>query len=158
LKFCEHLTLKPKQEVTIVFFDTSCWKCHKPQQLWTVEKNLATICNQEFYLMGSMWNNDDIDKNPKIYDAIKQFLQTEKGKDLKIGQLKERYSKTVNEKYLSHGCFYCDTIFGDWFLNTEKMYAQNDPNCIRFKSEIEFEKTIEVGQHWCYSDNGEFCE
>jgi hypothetical protein len=158
LKFCEHIRLKPKQEVTIVFFETSCWKCHKPQHLWTVEQNLVTVCNQDFYLMGSMWDNDDIDKSPKIYEAVKQFLQTETGKNLKIGQLKKRYSKTVHESYLSHGCFYCDSIFGDWFLNTEKMDGQNDPNSLRHKVEIEFNITKEEGQHWCYSDNGQFCE
>lgn len=31
LRFCEHRRLKPKQEVTIVFFEISCWKCKKPQ-------------------------------------------------------------------------------------------------------------------------------
>ncbi len=119
---------------------------------------VVTVCNQNFYLMGSMWDNDDIDKSPKIYEAVKQFLQTEKGKDFKIGQLKKRYSKTVHDSYLSHGCFYCDSIFGDWFLNTEKMDGQNDPNSIRHAVEIEFGTIKEEGRHWCYSDNGQYCE
>jgi hypothetical protein len=74
LKFCEHIRLKPKQEVTIVFFETSCWKCKKAQHCWTVEQNLLTVCNQDFYIMGSMWDSDAIDKSPKIYEAVKQFL------------------------------------------------------------------------------------
>jgi hypothetical protein len=158
LKFCKHVRLKPKQEVTIIFFEKSCWKCHKSQHLWTVEQNLVTVCNEDFYVMGSMWNSDDIDKSPKIYEAVKQFLQTEKGKNLKIGQLKKRYSKTVHHTYLSHGCFYCDSIFGDWFLNTEKAYGQNDPNLITHKVAIEFETVTEEGAHWCYSDSGQHCE
>lgn len=158
LKYCEHIRLKPKQEVTIVFFETSCWKCHNSQHLWTVEQNLVTVCNQDFYLMGSMWDDDNIDKSPKIYEAVRQFLQTEKGRDLKIGQLKKRFSKTVQNSYLSHGCFYCDSIFGDFFLNSEKLEGQNDPNSIRYKVEIEFEVVKGEGQHWCFSDSGYFCE
>jgi competence CoiA-like predicted nuclease len=158
LKFCEHIRLKPKQEVTIVFFKTSCWNCHKPQHLWTVEQNLVTVCNQNFYLPGFMWNNDNIDKSPKIYEAVKQFLQTDTGKNLKIGQLKKRYSKTVYKSYLSHGCFYCNSIFGDWFLKTDKLYGQNNLGSLRHKVVIEFETTKVKGQHWCYSANGQFCE
>ncbi len=158
LKFCEQIRLKPQQEVTIVFFDTSCWKCHKPQHLWTVEQSLLTVCNQDFYLMGSMWDGDDIDKSPKIYEAVKQFLKTNKGNRLKIGQLKNRYSKTVHGSYLSHGCFYCDAIFGDFHLTLEKMEGQIDPNSIRKKVEIDLGTIKEEGKHWCYSNNGQHCE
>jgi hypothetical protein len=158
LRFCEHVSLKPKQEVTIVFFETSCWKCKKTQHCWTVEQNLLTICNQDFYIMSSMWDSDVIDKSPKIYEAVKQFLKTENGKHLKIVQLKKRYSKTVSKSYLSNGCFYCDSIFGDWFLNTEKMDGQNDPRSIRHRIEINLGTMKKEGKHWCYSENGEFCE
>jgi hypothetical protein len=158
LKFCEHIRLKQKQEVTIVFFEISCWKCHKPQHLWTVEQNLVTVCNQDFYLLGSMWDSDDIDKSTQIYEAVKQFVQTEKGKKLKIGQLKKRYSKTIQNSYLSHGCFYCNSIFGDFFLSSEKLEGQNDSNSIKHKLEIEFDASKEEGRHWCFSDKGEFCE
>src|SRR5690606_3700446 len=73
LKFCNHVRLKPSQEVTIIFFETSCWKCKKPQHCYTVEQNLMSVCNQDFYIMGSMWDSDDIDKSPNIYDAVKRF-------------------------------------------------------------------------------------
>lgn len=158
LKFCNHVRLKPNQEVTIVVFETSCWKCKKPQHCYTVEQNLLSVCNQDFYIMGSMWDSDDIDKNPKIYESVKRFLKSEKGNDLKVGQLKKRYSKTVHDSYLSHGCFYCDAIFGDFYLNTEKLEGQNDPNSIRFTDKIDLGNMMEEGQHWCYSDNRQFCE
>jgi hypothetical protein len=158
LKFCEHIRLKPTQEVTIVFFETNCWKCHKPQHLWTVERNLFTVCDQDFYLMGSMWDSEDIDKNTQIYEAVKRFLRTDTGKNLKIGQLKKRYSKTVHDSYLSHGCYSCDSIFGDFFLNSKKSIGRRDPNSIRHRIEIEFESIKGKGHHWCYSDNGHFCE
>lgn len=121
LKFCENIRLKPKQEVTIVFFETNCWKCQKLQHLYTVEQNLTSICNIDFHLYGSMWNSEDIDKNAQVYEAVKQFLKTESGELLKVGALKERYSNTVGHSYLSHGCFYCNVIWGDFPLHTEKI-------------------------------------
>ncbi len=158
VKYCEHITLKPMQKVTIIFFMTTCWKCHRPQYLWTVDRNLKTVCNLDFYLMGSMWNNKDLDKNQKIYEAVKGFLKTEQGYNLKIGQLKTRYSKTAEEHYLSYGCYYCDSIFGDWFLRTEKMEGQHDPKSLRYEVEIELEPVRESMPHWCYSENVQFCE
>lgn len=158
LKFCDHITLKPKQEISILFFETSCWKCNKPQHCYTVDQNLLTICNQNFYLMGSMWDSEDIDKNPKVYEAVKQFLKSEDGKDLKVGELKKRYSKTVENSYVSHGCFYCDAIFGDFYLHSEKLECLNDPTNIGFVTEIDLGTIREKGQHWCFSENGEFCE
>jgi len=158
LKFCDNIRLKPIQEVRIVFFETSCWKCKKPQHCYTVEQNLLTVCNQDFYVMGSMWDSNDIDKKPQIYSAVKEILGSGEGKNLKVGQLKKRYSRTVNESYLSHGCFYCDAIFGDFYLNTEKMESMNAPNSLRFKRQIDLGTIIEEGQHWCFSENGQFCE
>ena len=158
VRFCENIRIKPRQVVTIVFFETSCWKCKKPQHCYTVENNLLTVCNQDFYLMGSMWNSSDIDKNQNIYEAVKQFLETEPGKSIKIGQLKKRFSKTVYSSYLSQGCFYCDSIFGDFYLRTEKMYGKDDPKSIRYSVDVDLGTIIEEGEHWCYSETKQFCE
>ncbi len=104
-----------------------------------------------------MWDSDDIDKDSKIYEAVKQFLKSENGKHLKVGQLKKRYSKTVNKSYLSHGCFYCDSIFGDFHLSSEKLEGQNYPD-VSCKVEIDLGTITQEGKHWCFSENGEFCE
>lgn len=158
LKFCEHVRLNPKQEVTIIFFNKSCWKCHKPQHLWTVDQNLLSVCKQNYYLMGQLYDIDDLDKSPKIYQVVKQFLQTEKGKQLKIGLLKTRYSNTYQESYLSHGCYYCDALFGEFFLSSEKNQGKYDPNSIIHKVELDFEIHKEKSHHWCFSDDAKFCE
>jgi hypothetical protein len=152
LKFCEQTQLKRKQEVSIVFFDTTCWNCHKPQHLWTVEQNLLTVCNQNFYVMGTLWEKDDIDKIPEVYKAVKHFSQTESGKHLKIGELKNRYSNTVEKSYLSHGCYYCAQIFGDYFMPSIKSEGQYSNNKIIHKVEIDLGVMKEQGKHWCYSE------
>lgn len=158
LKFCNHVRLKPNQEVTIVFFETSCWKCKKNQHCYTVGQNLLTVCNQDFYAMGPMWDSDDIDKHPKIYDAVRHFLESKDGEALKVGQLKKRYSKTVRHSYLSHGCYYCDAIFGDFFQSSKKLDGLNDLNSIRHKTEVDLGRLIKEEQHWCYAENRQFCE
>lgn len=158
LKFCEHIRLKSKQDITIVFFETSCYKCKEMQHLYTVERNLLTVCNQNFDVMGSMWDSEDIDKSPQVYEAVQQFMKTENGKHLKIGELKKRYSNTVQHSYLSHGCYSCDAIFGDFLIGPAKCEAQNDHNNIRHIVELDFGAEKTEGKHWCYSENGEFCE
>ena len=158
LKFCEHIRLKPRQKVTIVFFETLCWKCKKPQHLYTVKQNFSTICGQDFHLDGSTWDSDDIDKHPQVYKAVKQFLNTDSGKHLKVGELKERYSHTVGHTYLSHGCYYCDIIFGDFHLQHLKSKCQYDPNALSHVVEIDLGTIVDEEKHWCYSECGEFCE
>lgn len=157
IQFRKNISLKSKQEVTIVFFEMDCWKCHKPQHCFTVEQNLLTICNQDFYLMEAMWENDVIDKKENVYEAIKRFITTDRGKHLKIGQLKKRYSKTIESSYLSHGCFYCDSLFGDFQLYMDKHYALSDSKSIRYKVELDLGIVQEEYPHWCYSEDGQFC-
>ena len=123
LKFCEHIRSAPKQKVTIIFFEMKCWKCGTLQYCYTVEPSLKSVCNCDFDVERSSWDDHDIDKHPGVYAAVQDFLQTEEGRQLKVGPVKKRYSRTVADSYLSHGCYYCDAIFGDFHLIEEKLYA-----------------------------------
>ena len=123
LKFCEHIRMAPKQKITIIFFEMKCWKCGTLQYCYTVEPSLKSVCNCDFDVERSSWDDHDIDKHPGVYAAVQDFLQTEEGRQLKVGPVKKRYSRTVADSYLSHGCYYCDAIFGDFHLIEEKLYA-----------------------------------
>lgn len=158
LKFCTHTRLNSRQNVTIIFFEYHCWKCGKTQHSYCVERNFSTVCNRSFNVTESMWDSENIDKSPQIQEAVRQFLKTETGKNLKIGTLKDRFSRTVGHSYLSHGCFYCDAIFGDWYLQIDNLYSQNDSTNIRHVVEIDLGEMKEENPHWCYSENGQFCE
>ncbi len=116
LKFCEHIRLAPKQQVTIIFFEMKCWKCRKPQYCYTVEPSMKSVCIRDFDVERFSWDDHDIDKHPEIYAAVQDFLQTEEGRQFKVGPVKRRYSRTVTDSYLSHGCYSCDVIFGDFHL------------------------------------------
>lgn len=156
IKYCGNYRLLPRQEVAIVVFETSCWKCKRSQHLYTVDQHLKTICNQDMYIMGSMWDSDDIDKSPAIVATVKELMSSEK--DIVIGELKKRFSKTIQHTYLSHGCYYCDAIFGDFYLTTEKMQGLDDPNRRIFKKTLNLGEIKQEGPHWCYSEANEFCE
>lgn len=165
LKFCHHIRLKPKQEVTILFFEYECWKCKRPQYCYTVYPKFRTVCDTEHEMIGSMWDDDDIDKSPQIQEAVQRFLESVKGKDIKVGPIKQRYSRTVQDSYSSFGCYYCDVIFGDFYLSESKSdvyYAweaeDQSEKYIRHTVEVDLGKIIEEEPHWCFSEDGHFCE
>jgi competence CoiA-like predicted nuclease len=158
IRFCTNYRLQPKQEVEINVFETECWRCKKSQHLYTVSQTLLSMCTYEMYLMGSLWSSDDLDKSPAIVAAVRDIMQSSEAHDIKVGEVKMRYSKTINGQYLSHGCYYCDAIFGDFFLTTEKAYGSNAPDRKIFKCVVDFGTITHEGAHWCYSENGTFCE
>ncbi len=158
LRVCNKTRAKLKQEVEIILFETSCWKCNEPQHLWTVERNLTTVCNQKFHSFHSSWDNEDLDKSPEVYNALKNYLKSEDGKSLRIGELKKRNSKMAQTTYLSHGCYKCDSIFGDFYIMEEKSYAYHNTKNLRFKVELMKTDLIYNKAHWCFSESNEFCE
>jgi hypothetical protein len=156
IKFCDGYRAETNQEIEIVFFDTSCWKCHEIQQLYTVDNRIKSCCNTEIYLAGGMWDCDDLDKHPNVVKAVLEIIKT--NPEFKIGSVKKRFSKTVQESYLSFGCYSCDAIFGDFPLRTEKMDALNYNRKQTFKVEVDLGTITEEGDHWCFSPEGKFCK
>lgn len=114
-----------------------CWKCGTPQYCYTVEPSLKSVCDCDFDVERSSWDDHDIDKHPGVYTAVQNFLRTEEGRQFKVGPVKRRYSRTVADSYLSHGCYYCDAIFGDFHLIEEKLFALQDSANIRYTTEID---------------------
>ena len=161
LKFCRHIRLKPKQEATILFFRYECWTCKKPQYCYTVYPKFSTVCGLGY----DMWSDGDIDKSQQIQIAVQQFLDSDKGKGIKVGPIKQRFSKTVQNSYLSYGCYYCDAIFGDFYLSEAKSYVHYDwktegqsDKYIQHTIEVDLGKVVEERPHWCFSEDGHFCE
>lgn len=65
-----------------------CWKCGTLQYCYTVEPSLKSVCNCDFDVERSSWDDHDIDKHPGVYAAVQDFLQTEEGRQLKVGLVK----------------------------------------------------------------------
>ena len=116
----KELTWFPQKNMEVnsglVVLGDNCWKCHQPINVvaglyvTNKEKNFS-----EFYKF-------------KIVDkTIQSMLTRELKEEYKIGPIKQRYSRTVQQQYLSNGCYYCDAIYGDFFL-TEQLMEYHDYN------------------------------
>ncbi len=154
IKFREQYTPQHNQEVEILFFKTICWKCDQIQDLYTVKTAIKSQCKND---MTHYWDEEDIDIYPEVVDLVRDIVQTEKNNDLKVGEIKMRYSNTVEDSYVSHGCYYCDALFGNWFVPKEKKEALTDDLGVTFKRNITFNNFSVASKHWCYSENKDFC-
>ena len=97
---------------------------------------------------------------PEIQNAVLEFLKTRKGKKIKLGKIKERYSKTVEDSYISFGCTECDAIFGDFYVTEAILDSYYGDGVVeRFNCEINMDIPIVINiPHWCHPKDGNFCE
>ena len=158
IKFCINLEPKINQKIKISFFETECWRCKTKQYIYFIQENLESKCGQSICIEEESWSNNALKYNPQILKAIHKFLKTEKGKSIRIGEIKKRYSKTIKSSYMSFGCCKCDSIFGDWFIQTEILEAKDNENNLSIVAEIQIPKIKVKHPHWCYSENNAFCE
>jgi len=157
IKFSSQAKAQRKQSISINFFKTICWKCGAIQHSYFLQETVKSKCGLDINLMHSMWDEKDLKYNPYIIKAVNDFTKTDKGSEIHIGQIKKRYSKTGNSYYKSFGCYKCDSIFGDSYLRTEIMEARMFNAYIELKAEIELPEIIEDRDHWCYSEENNFC-
>lgn len=158
VRFCNHLNSKLVQEVQISIFPFKCWKCFKEQYLYTISSPLVSYCGKEITPINTLWNAEDLDKHPNIINAVREFIESNNADEIKIGKIKERYSHTVHKRYLSHGCYYCDAIFGDFFLSDLKAEVLYDPALFSFKCTVQLGDNKREHPHWCISTGDGFCE
>mgnify|MGYP001097626420 CR=1 FL=1 len=158
IKFCSTMKARKKQSVMINFYEKSCWKCGENQHSYFLSDTVKSICGEDMYLESVMWENDAIEFSPVIRNAIKEFLLTDKGKNIKIGKIKKRFSKTVGHSYLSFGCVKCDAIFGGWYNHEEIMEVKMYGAAIAYEVELELPVIREDSEHWCFNESKEFCE
>lgn len=158
IKFCNYMTANNSQEITISFFETFCWQCKSKQHVYFIQEFLESRCGQRIYIEKEMWGNENLKFAPQILKSIFEFLTTKEGEQIKLGKIKKRYSKTTNSSYMSFGCFKCDSIFGDWFLNTEIMEAKMSEMTIDISTNINISDIKEEHKHWCLSKEKNHCE
>jgi hypothetical protein len=123
--------------VDVRFYKKECWKCKRENDAYFVYKSIS---EDGIEIEGE----GEIDSlNPILVKGIQEFIRNHPERNLVLGQIKPRYSKTAEEAYTSFGCAYCDSIFGahyqteDWM---ELIYeAKSLPSAI-----IELEEPISV--------------
>ena len=161
-KFCNELQSMKKQKITISFWEISCWKCRTKQHVYFVSDELKSRCGSSIEVTSAFWEDSKFEFYPPILDAVNEIIKSEDCKNLKLGKIKKRYSRTVRKSYMSFGCIKCDAIFGDFPLMEERIEIERNGknNDIVFVKEIELLKPIisENEPHWCFSEAKEFCE
>jgi hypothetical protein len=150
---------KTKQLVNLVFYEMECWKCHEMNHLFYVDSLFYSACNAEIRPDEGLWKSKNLEYRPEIIVLAQKFVETRKDLNLKLGQIKMRYSRTVEDSYMSFGCHKCDSIFGDWFVMEAKIDIMYGPKELMCQGEIELKESIELPmQHWCFPDNKQFCD
>ncbi|MFC2080856.1 hypothetical protein ACFLR8_01435 [Bacteroidota bacterium] len=148
-----------EQFVNLVFYKMKCWKCDEMNHLFYVDTPFYSACHAKIKPDEALWESNSMEYRPEIIKLANKFVEKRKDLDLKLGQIKKRYSKTVGESYTSFGCYNCDSIFGDWFIMEAKldiMYAAKE---LSFNGEIRLDERIELPvPHWCFPDDRQFCK
>lgn len=121
--------------VDVRFYKKTCWKCKRENDTYFVYK---TISEDGMDIEGGI---DSL--NPILVNGIQEYIRNHPERNLVLGPIKPRYSKTVDDTYMSFGCAYCDSIFGAYYQSDDYMEmiysAKSLPSAI-----IELEEAISV--------------
>lgn len=107
-------------KVELCIYKNECWKCHKENDVYFVNRLFSQegiVFNRQNLEMKDM----DITFNPSIITGFKKYRQEHPSETFIMGEIKQRYSKTVGEAYLSFGCAQCDSLFGEFYLKKSIM-------------------------------------
>lgn len=158
IQFKSTAITKKKQLVRLVFYEMSCWKCHAVNHLYYVDTPFRSACNAEIKPEEALWESSSIEYTPEIIALVEKFIEQSNDSDLKLAQIKKRFSKTVGHAYTSFGCYKCDSIFGDFFVMDAKMDMMYGPQDLTYIGEIELQDSLSLPiPHWCFPDNNQFC-
>jgi competence CoiA-like predicted nuclease len=147
-----------KQLVNLVFYKMECWKCHEMNHLFYVDTPFYSACNAQIKPEETLWGSDSMEYRPEIIELAQKFIDSRRDINIKLGQIKKRLSKTVEDYYTSFGCIKCDSIFGDWYVMEAKLDIMYEPKELTFQGEIELNESIVLPiPHWCFPEDKQFC-
>lgn len=116
----EHLTKAKITAVDVIFAEKECYFCGKthfiPYVRYLVDENGKRVDDE--CVESEQEENDipDFRFGKDFLDAIHRYIADHPEKGFVMGEVKERYSKTMNKSYMSYGCPKCDGIVGDFYL------------------------------------------
>lgn len=157
IRFCH--TLKPLPKTEILFVRMDCWKCGATNHIYFVG-SWHSSCNIKIWPEETMWASDKISFHPCILNKVRSYAESERGKHLNLATVKERYSKTIGDSYMSFGCSRCNSIFGDWYVRGEfldVMYGRGIVDKFTFDMDMDLEICLKI-PHWCHPGEHDFCE
>lgn len=160
MKFCDVARTVREQKVNLVFYEKKCWKCKAMNHVYYVEPSFRSACNARIHSHETLWGSDKNAHRPEIIALAIEFIGTDQGKDMKLGEIKRRFSRMVQDAYMSFGCYSCDIIFGDWHVRDDEMeIAYGHGQVATIERSIKLDQSIELHiPHWCYPGELTFCD
>ena len=145
----------------IVLFPVTCWRCGRISHAYYVDSidYFESSCG----ILYESGDDPDIAFDPRIVAHVRDVLQRSgTTAEIKLGDVKERYSKTVGAAYPSFGCAYCDALFGDFFMREYEVSVKTgsiEPAAV-LPAHLRLEGVSEVvpHPHWCQAVDDTFCE
>lgn len=157
IKFCH--TRKALPIIDVRFLEMPCWKCKAMNHIYYI-RPLHSACNTVVYHQEAMWSSEKLAFRSDIVDKIKGFARTDEGRHISLSTIKDRYSHTVGDSYMSFGCHKCDSIFGDWYVHEaiiDSWYDDDDINTVTIKLDNDIDIREEI-PHWCHPGENDFCD
>lgn len=155
-KFCH--TMKASKLIGIRFLPMNCYRCGKDSYVCRtlpLKSNCKAMVDDGY----EMWSDDKIECNPEIIAAARNYAELQQYRGFALATLKNRYSNFIGKSYMSYGCPFCNSIFGDWYIHEaeiESCYDDN-PEVTQVQMSNNFNIVMEM-PHWCHSEDGTFCE
>jgi hypothetical protein len=157
IQFKTSAKTKTKQLVNLVFYKMKCWKCQEVNYLYYVDTPFYSACNAKIQPSEALWESSSMEYRPEIVELAQNFVEKDLGS--KLGQIKKRYSKTVEGSYTSFGCYNCDSIFGDFYVMEAKIDIMYGAKELTYQGEINLKESVELRiPHWCFPDDKQFCD
>ena len=94
--------------VEVCFYQKICWKCHEKNHIYLVNKLISTEGIEIESGIDCFYE--------EIIDGVKQYVSVHPDLALTIGNIKPRYSRNLHGTYMSFGCAYCDSLFGNTYI------------------------------------------
>lgn len=99
----------------VCFIDEACWKCGTANHVYFVSR-LYSDDGIEVNVLNYHDESSDITFNPQVINAVHTHIANHPELGIRLGTIKPRYSRTVNDTYMSFGCIRCDSLFGEYFI------------------------------------------
>lgn len=103
------------KEIEVFFFTDRCYRCGEEIGCYSVEK-ITTKDGTILKATPSMSFDNDLMFNDEIVRLIRLYLEDHPELNIKIGQIKKRFSNAIGDSYTSFGCPDCDALLGNWYL------------------------------------------
>lgn len=130
-----------------------CARCGKPIPAYLIKKYESVegmVVDHE-----DIYNHDEIkwltEFDTAIIKKANEYCEENKDFEIKRFSIKERFSKTMQESYMSFGCLHCDTIYGSHHYQNDYaglIYDDNPSKLIRL--DIEDMDFVIPFKHWVF--------